>query len=281
MKKIIFIAAFFLVFPPHVSAHLPGQPSFFKVNGTYADYYHVPSTSLSDFALPQDQAPSNYLINQPIEFEVDTGRLGIAENMKDKLKLYWDYGDGTKGQRRITNHLYKKIGSYMLTIYADDGQAPTPQLLETMRLNILPNKDYRLPQAIITINGKQSKDPLVDILYVDLRDEIILDSSKSNVISPVSSYIWDFGDGGSASGKKQTHIYKKDLKSIFPVLRIRDKNGFIADAYVQITNKTRTNSSATPHQSPSGFRVILPYLLGAIIFFFIGVVLFSLKKRRK
>lgn len=280
MKKLIIILIFFLAFPRGVSAHLPGQPAFFKVNGIYANYYHVPSTSLSDFSLPQDQGPTNYVKNEPIEFEVDTGRLGIAEDVKDTLKLYWDYGDGTKSQGRITNHIYKKIGSYMLTVHADDGQAPTPQLLESVRINILPDKDYKLPTAIITINDKQSKDPLSDVLNIDLRNEVTFDSSKSIITGEASSYTWDFGDGRSATGKEQKHRYKNDLKMVFPVLRIIDKNGFIADAYVQITNKPSSQSTASTSAKSFDFSKVLPYFLGVLVALLGAMIFLGVKKRR-
>ena len=90
-----FLAFFFVT--PSIYAHIAGQPPFFKMNDKYADYYPVYSTSLSDFTLPQDLAPENYLVNELVQFEIDTKMLPFPPEVIEKIEYTWDFGDGTKG----------------------------------------------------------------------------------------------------------------------------------------------------------------------------------------
>lgn len=221
-----------------VSAHTLGQPPYFKVNGEYANLYPVPLTSLSDFALPQDMTPGKYLVNQEIYFELDVSKLPAPPNVVKKTKFSWDFGDFGKGSGLVEDHTYTKIGSYILKIYADDGTTPTPQLLESALINVLPDKNYELPQAVIKVNGKISKDPLIDILKVPLDQSLNFDGSSSrNGSSKIVSYFWDFGDQKSSDQKITVHKYATDLSQIFPVLRVKTQDGFLADSYLELQNQ--------------------------------------------
>ena len=52
----------------------------------------------TNFLIPQDLAPENYLVNQPLTFVLDAGRLAtfIPEELLQTTKFSWDFGDGTK-----------------------------------------------------------------------------------------------------------------------------------------------------------------------------------------
>src|SRR5581483_363653 len=208
MKKIIlsiFVLLYVIVLPQPVAAHLAGQPPFFKVNGTFSGYYPVYSSSLSDFPLPQDVGPSNYLVNQTIDFEIDTKELMriIPQDIIRATKFVWDFGDGTKGEGLKNTHSYKKMGSYVLIITADtsaiDKTIP-PQVLQSIMLYIVPEKEYKLPKSVILVNGKGSKDPVTDVLIYKFGDTFTFDGSKSEGgDSTITSYFWDFGDGQTSN----------------------------------------------------------------------------------
>ncbi len=270
----ILLTITYYLLPINVSAHLVGQPPFFKVNGQYSNLYPVPLTSLYNFDMPQDLAPENYLVNQPINFEFVTDRLPAPADIVQKTKFYWDFTDGNHGEGLKQTHTFTHIGSYIIKINADDGTTPKPQLLESILVNVLPDKDYRLPRAVILINNQSSKDPLTDILTADFKDQIYLDGSKSTAQNHIVEYFWDFGDQKSAFGVNQTHVYTKDLSQTFPVLRVKDENGFLADNYVEIQNSQNENQlPSTPSaiagpltQQPSAKKPNqLPYTIGVII----------------
>ena len=126
----------------NVSAHLAGQPPFFKVNGKFSDLYRVPTTSLPTFNLPQDGFSEPFLINESINFEIDKTLLPVPPDIADQTEFTWDFGDGSSGTGLKNTHQYKKMGSFILVISAKyKGDAAPPQLLQSLLLNIVPDKN--------------------------------------------------------------------------------------------------------------------------------------------
>lgn len=224
-----------------VSGHVFGEPPFFKINGKYCDFYHVPPNTKTPFDIPQDSAPEHYLINTPIEFETDTQVLGLLPEVVEKIEFSWDFGDGTKGSGVKNTHTYTKPGSYLIKImanYAKLGNTDEPQLFQSVLIHVLPHKDYKLPTAVIIANGIMPKDPLTDPIEVKTGSTIVFDGSKSNATeSHFKTQQWIFADGETSTSIQTTHRYDKDLPIIFPLLRIVTTDGFIADAFVQINQK--------------------------------------------
>lgn len=260
-----------LIFVQPVFAHLIGQPPFLKINNQYANLYPVPLTSLNNFDLPQDLTPDNYLVSPPISFELDKNKLPAPPEVVAKTKFDWDFADGAHAQGLSANHTYNHIGSYIIKIYADDGTTPKPQLIESALINILPDKNYQLPQAKITVNGQQSQDPLTDILKFNFQDQLNFECGEKDCF-------WDFGDQKSASGPKQTHQYPADLSQVFVVLRVKDSNGFLADSFVEIQNSLNgqdiATNSATPVSSSKKPNQ-LPFILGILALLAFMVPLFA------
>ncbi len=277
---IIFLISPFFSFP--ISAHLAGQQPFLEINGNYANLYPVPLTSLYNFDLPQDLSPDNYLVNQSISFELDKTRLPAPAEIIEKTKFDWDFADGGHAQGLITQHTFKKIGSYILKIYADDNTTPKPQIIESVLINILPNNNYKLPQAKIVINNKESKDPLTDFINADLSNPLKIEGSKSTSDNSIAEYFWDFGDQKSAFGTTQTHKYSPDLPQVFVVLRIKDSNGFLADNFVEIQNnlngqKKYGTPSASGSQTSQGKKSNqLPLILSILGAFIVLIVMVRL-----
>lgn len=249
MKKLILIFSLSYILSPlfisPVFAHTVGQPPFFKINGQYAYIYPVPLTSIADFDLPQDQAPANYLLNQTINFALDRSRLPAPSQIINQTKFAWELGDGTKGQGFKVSHKYAKVGSVILKITADDGTTPSPQLLESVLLNILPDKNYQLPVSSIKVNGASSRDPLTDVLQLKFSDELEFDGTSSlGKSAKLISWFWDFGDQATSHDPRARHSYAKDLNQVFPLLRVVDENGFITDSFLEIQNSNLTSQNA-------------------------------------
>lgn len=281
--------AFLFIMPTTASAHLAGQPPFFKVNDEYSLLYPVPTTSLDNFNLPQDIAPGIYLVNRKLHLELDAGRLPVPPEVIQKTKFTWNFGDGQSGEGLINDHIYTKIGSYIVDIYANDGTTPTAQIIEKALLNIVPDKNYQLPVAVIKINGQKSRDPLIDPIAVKFGGTITFDASESKSSSKIVSYFWDFGDQVTNQNSIATHAYVKDLNQVFPVLRITDQNGFIADSYVEIENQTilqqypnRPNASPTVAKSGIFSKTSnwQPLVAGGVILLFVILVAFWWRRKK-
>ncbi len=241
MKKIIItlLLLLILVCPNSSFAHALGQPPYFKVNGVFTDYYPTPTTSLSDFELPQDIANGTFLVSQNIDFEIDTAALPIPEEIIQKTKFLWDFGDGTTATGLENSHSFAKPGTYFIDVRAGSGEGFEPQLLQSTAINILPDQNYKLPKAVIEVNGKQAQDPLLDIIDVNFSGKQKFSGKKSDPgSSEITQYLWDMGDMTSAEGPELIYSYKENPYTVFPVLRIKTKDGFIADSFVQIKDET-------------------------------------------
>src|SRR5262245_33334397 len=129
LQILIVCFLFFLIVPPRVSAHLVGQPPFFKINNEYSILYPVPTTSLADFNLLQDIATKSFLINQNLNFDIDTSQLPIPQEVIKQTVFDWDFGDGSKGSGLKNTHAYAKMGSFILTVNAK-YQDQQPQLIQ-------------------------------------------------------------------------------------------------------------------------------------------------------
>lgn len=284
-KILIFLVSsfLFLVFCSPVAAHLAGQPPFFKINGKYSNLYPVPTTSIANFSLPQDLAADNYLVNGEISFEIDTTQLAVPQEVVQKTIFSWDYGDGERGLGLKNTHTYIKPGSYILTIYAKYDQVSGNQLFQSVLLNVLPDKSYQLPKAKILINDKTSSDPLVNILKFEYGQKLSFDASESTAQSSrIVSYFWDFGDSQTGNDAKTTHTYSKDLpqQQVFPVLRIKDENGFIADNFLEVDNK-KADSGIQTGKKAGGLKNSLFFgVFGVILVLGTVAILASGKKKK-
>lgn len=258
-----------------------GQPPYFKVNGVFTDFYPVPSTSLSDFRLPNDIVKQNFLINENISFEIDETQLPVPAELVEKTKFIWDFGDGTSGMGLKNTHTYKNPGTYFLDIKADSGDGFEPQLMQSTAINILPSKDYKLPTSVIEVNGKTSKDPLLDILSTDFTKNVSFNAEKSDGgSSQITDYQWDLGDQTSRTETSFKYNYQNNPYTVFPLLRVKTKDGFIADSFVQLTDdKSFNNTPISSIQNKNGswdWKVIVGAILGSLLLS--GILTFIISK---
>lgn len=246
----------------HVFAHTSGESAYFLINERSVDFYPVSSTSLRDFQLPHDLAPETYLVGTTIAFELVADQLPLTEKNLTEARYTWDFGDGGTAEGLSTTHQYQKQGSYVLTVTAhfpERGQE-TKQQLEMVMLHVLPNTAYKLPQAHIKINNQLITDPENILPTLPSSTRITFDARASKPGSaPITSYFWDRGDGTTATKPFFTYEYpNSSQRYLFPFLRVKDANGFISDAYVQLDRGDLLTEKKQPHR-------LLPYLTGGLL----------------
>lgn len=246
MKKLLLALFITFVFPSQVFGHSLGQPPFLKINGEFTDYYPVPTTSLSEFMLPNDNSKQTYfLINKEINFEIDSATVPIPPEVLEKSRFIWEFGDGATAEGIFVKHNYLKAGTYFVNLKIDSEKGSAGgQTLQITAVNIVPTEDYKLPKAVIEVNGKKSEDPLTDIIDVDFEENQTFSAAASEGgSSPITEYFWDLGDTQNAVGSKNIYSYQNNPYTVFPVLRIKTADGFIADAYVQIKDESAFDES--------------------------------------
>ena len=83
----------------------------------------------------------------------------------------------------------------------------------------------------------------------------------------------------SSKQKKVRYAYKDDLRIVFPVLRITDKNGFIADAFVQINNTAYENTEGSQKKMKKDSNGVLLLGIGGVVL--VGAIILVTIKYRK
>ena len=307
MKRILLLILVLFLFVSAVhpaEAHFGGIPAM-KINGKFTTAYTLQNIAIGDNYLPSDEAPENYLLNKPIQFEVDPARLPFPEEIIKQAKYEWDFGDGTKGTGIKITHTYKKVGSRQMILTIDFGdlskfdyppQDPSLNPPQTVMINVLPNASYKLPKAIITIDGKQMKNPTKDRYKTSFKEKIgPLTLGKTYTFSGADSqtpsskklqYLWDFGDYKLGETKwitsiKADHAYKENYFIREPALRIVDENGFISDTFVTMENDDPNFNSDERFLTISSSMLIVLLINGiAIIGIMTGLVIWVKHKKR-
>jgi large repetitive protein len=157
----------------------------------------------SDIDICLEDFKAEYRVN------LDGSKSSDADN--DKLTYLWDLGDGTKKEGVRVTHIYDKPGRYSITLTVNDGVGSACSVARDM------------------ITADVNKSPLASIKTKDSRicvgDEVVFDGTSSVTEEGESlKYVWDFGDGKTASGVKVTHSYTKGGK-YHPRLTVDDGRG--------------------------------------------------------
>jgi PKD repeat protein len=126
------------------------------------------------------------------------------------IKYQWDMGDGTVLEGGRIRHRYKKPGKYpvQLTVVDNSGTYSSVQRTTTdIVINQQPEARIQAPQVVapgetLTLDG----------------------SASSDADGQIAEYDWDFGDGQTAAGPKQTHQF--DQPGRYQVqLKVQDDTG--------------------------------------------------------
>jgi hypothetical protein len=256
MHKIIIgiLSLLFLLLPvTTVSAHMAGQPPFFRVNGIFSNFYPVPMGSyIALHPFPQDLAPDIYRTGTPIQLAFDFDQLSqvVPPEVINKTNFIWDFGDGTIGNGQKNNHAYKKPGSYVLSITADTRSFEAnaePQVIQSVILHVVDDPSYVLPKTKVYVNGVEGKDIKSDWIETNLTKPIHVEGKVSELgTSKNLSYQWDFGDGTTGEGIKTEHTYASAPNSVMVVFRVKDENGFIIDSAAGLVNNPNVTVAPTP-----------------------------------
>lgn len=276
---LVFIIIF--VFPYRVGAHSNAEQSFLKVNGAFTEYYPIPSSSIPDFGLPEDVVSETALFGEEIRLELVENALPVPKEVIEKTKFLWEFGDGNTGLGLSVAHRFSKPGTYFINLKADLGQGFEAQPLLSAAINVVKDKNFQLPKAIIKVNGRRSNDPLLDIIDVNFNKDIFFDGSKSTGgSSEIVEYFWDLGDQKSRKESVFSYKYEKNPDTVFLVLRVKTRDGFIADAFIQIKDEQAFDASTG---ITAGFpvwkvilgAVVLSFVLAGILTFIIFRLFFS------
>ena len=107
------------------------------------------------------------------------------------VSYVWDFGDGSQGNGVTVGHAYPRSGRFVAVLTVTDNNGATNTATAEIVANYPPVAAF-------------SADPLATHIGLPVRFNASTSSDSDGVIT---SYMWDFGDGQTATGVSPTHSY--------------------------------------------------------------------------
>ncbi len=120
--------------------------------------------------------------------------VGFTDNGKGATSWAWDFGDGNNSKEQNPVHTYSTLGKYTVTLTASNTNG-TDSKLSTITVLEKPAPVHPVANFIADIT--EGTAPL-SVQFADM-----------STGSP-TSWVWDFGDGASATGRNVSHTYRSD-----------------------------------------------------------------------
>ncbi len=154
----------------------------------------------------------------------------------DPLTVTWDFGDGTFGAGNNPSHTYLADGEYTVTQTVSDGYTT-----DTATRIVTVGAPNQTPTAAFTAEPASGDAPL----------DVSFDAtSSSDLDGQVTTYSWDFGDGGTGSAATISHTYASP-GTYTATLTVTDNDGATATS-------TRTIDVAQPNMPPAASFTATP-----------------------
>jgi len=138
----------------------------------------------------------------------------------------WSFGDGGSATGSKVSHAYTTAGTFTATLTVTDSKGQTSEV-GTPVIVTAPVVTNKAPQAVISATPISGSAPLT----------VSFDGGGStDSDGAISSYVWNFGDGSSATGKTVSHTYTTEA-TFTATLQVTDDKGENGAASVTITAK--------------------------------------------
>ncbi len=146
----------------------------------------------------------------------------------------WSFGDGASATGATTSHTFAAAGTYNTALTVTDSKGLTSSTSTPVVVTapvVTPNK---IPTAIASATSLSGPAPLA----------VTFDGSAStDTDGTIASYIWNFGDGSTATGRTVAHTYISEA-SFTATLQVTDNQGAKNTASIPITVKKPDNPLA-------------------------------------
>ena len=138
-------------------------------------------------------------------------KINFAAEVKDeskKLTYAWDFGEGSKSEKRDPAHRYETEGRYNVSLHVTDEAG-----LSTFR-----TKDVLVTQSKVSQKAPP-KNTLKAYFIVakksyKVNTDVEFDNRSRGGGSEIESYLWEFGDGKTSTERNPKHRYAKPGKYV-------------------------------------------------------------------
>lgn len=149
----------------------------------------------------------------------------------------WDFGDGEAGSGVSAAHTYASAGTYVVTLTVTDDDGASTQVAQDVTVTDPPPN---VPPVAMFVHEAQHLAVLVDA------------SQSEDEDGQIVAYMWDFGDGESATGLTATHTYA-EAGTYTITLTVTDDDG----------DNTSTSSDVTVTEPPANVAPVAAFTLAA------------------
>ncbi|MBV5329493.1 MAG: PKD domain-containing protein [Chlorobium sp.] len=146
----------------------------------------------------------------------------------------WSFGDGSSATGATVSHAFTAAGTYSTTLTVTDSKGLTSAASTPIVITAPPATVNKAPTAVASATPLTGTAPLT----------VTFDASGStDSDGTIASYAWNFGDGGSASGKTVTHTYITEA-SFVASLQVTDNQGATGTSSTTITVQVKPQAAA-------------------------------------
>jgi len=141
--------------------------------------------------------------NHNRNYDCDIAFSAEVRDESKKLLYLWDFGEGSKSEKKNPIHRYTTEGSYNVSL----------QVTDELGLDTFRTEDVQVVKGR-TVPKKAGKNSLNAYYILDkksyrVNEEVDFDNRSRSVGSEIENYLWDFGDGKESSVRNPKHRYEK------------------------------------------------------------------------
>lgn len=145
---------------------------------------------------------------------------GSTSSLGHVVGYAWNFGDGSTGAGSDTSHGYAAPGDYTVTLTVADDIGNTAS-----------------SNFVVTVKPRQNALPVPRATAAQVSGRLLVNFDAASSNDPdgsVTSWTWDFGDGGSATGMRASHAYAAPGQYA-ATLTVHDNLGASATLAVPVT----------------------------------------------
>lgn len=131
-----------------------------------------------------------------------------VKDESNKLTYLWNFGEGSKSEKKNATHRYETEGIYSVSLQVADASG-----LSTFRVkNILVTKSKQKQKVREKSDLKAYF--ILKKKYYTVNQNVFFDNRSRAKGSAIKNYSWDFGDGKVSTVRNPQHSYKKPGKYV-------------------------------------------------------------------
>ena len=191
------------------------------------------STVASPLATPPTAVISSSAATGTAPLTVSFDGSGSTATNATLTAYNWSFGDGGSATGPKVSHSYTTAGTYTATLTVTDSKGLTSGEIGTPVIVTSSTVTNKVPQAVISATPTSGSAPLT----VSFDGGGSTDSDGS-----ISSYLWNFGDGSSATGKTVSYTYTTEA-TFTATLQVTDNQGGKGSTSVTITTMPKESAA--------------------------------------